>query len=506
MGLKSFIKNIKLKLLGPKGEQMRISGGTATTTYQLDSSKVDYELARQLYQNNNDDYKLGAPFVRPIINSTVGFMGVPHFDCEDESAQEILDDFVLDNTSQMLKTHTDALKLGDSYVWITREEVVNPLYPDKPNRLIYNFIPPEQIKDILLDPTTGEPTAYILKSHQEWQDIDGNKYKCDIIQAITAEERVIQITGDTPEGIQAGTTPNPWGFIPIVHFKNEPDETLKYGQSDIEPIEPLLKAYHDVMLHALKGSKMHSTPKLKMKLKDVAGFLRNNFGIEDPTKFAKEGGKVNLDGHEVLFMTTEEDAGFIEVNSATGDAKVLLSLLFYCIIDVSEVPEFIFGVHTPSALASVKEQMPIMANKIRRKREQVTEQWRMLARMVLIMSAQSVGGNFSSYDVTLGWDQVTPKDDKESAETLNYVASALETAITGGFISVESASNFLAKYVDTMNDYISSDEGVVGEREKIIKDKMLNFRMGDSGGLEDEKKKLDDEINNSGNQEGNVNE
>lgn len=73
---------------------------------------------------------------------------------------------------------------------------------------------------------------------------------------------------------------------------------------------------------------MHSTPKLKMKLKDVAGFLRNNFGIDDPVKFAKEGGKVNLDGHEVLFMTTDEDAGFIEVNSATGDAQVLLNLLF----------------------------------------------------------------------------------------------------------------------------------------------------------------------------------
>ena len=78
MGLKSFVKSVKLKLLGLKGEQMRISGGIATTTYQLDSSQVDYELARQLYQNDNDDYKLGAPFVRPIINSTVGFMGVPH--------------------------------------------------------------------------------------------------------------------------------------------------------------------------------------------------------------------------------------------------------------------------------------------------------------------------------------------------------------------------------------------------------------------------------------------
>lgn len=501
MGLKAFIKSIKLKLLGPKGEQMRISGGTATTTYQLDSSRVDYELARELYQNKNDDYKLGAPFVRPVINSTVGFMGVPHFQSEDENAQAILDDFVQNNTSKMLKTHTNSLKLGDCYVWITREKVNNPLYPDKPNRLVFNFIPPEEVKDIYIDPVTKEPTAYILKSHQEWEDVSGNKLRCDITQAITAEKRIVEILGDIPEGIEVGETPNTWGFIPIVHFKNEPDDTLKYGQSDIEPIEPLLKAYHDVMLHALKGSKMHSTPKLKMKLKDVAGFLRNNFGIEDPVKFAKQGGKVNLEGHEILFLTTDEDADFVEVNSATGDAQALLKLLFYCIVDVSEVPEFVFGVHTPSALASVKEQMPIMENKIRRKREQVTEPWRMLARMILIMTALSSGESFSTYDVTLGWDEVNPKDDKETAETLNNIATALNTAIEGKFISNESASNYFAKYVDTMNNYLSDDPDVVGERERIIKDKILNFRMQDSAGLDDEKKKLDDEINSSSSQE-----
>ncbi|HBH0915330.1 TPA: phage portal protein, partial [Clostridioides difficile] len=75
-------------------------------------------------------------------------------------------------------------------------------------------------------------------------------------------------------------------------------------------------------------------------------------------------------------------------------------LLFYCIVDVSETPEFIFGVHTPSALASVKEQMPIMVNKIRRKREQFTNSWQLLARMVLIMSSNSSGMKYSSYDVT----------------------------------------------------------------------------------------------------------
>lgn len=475
------------------GEMMRIRG-TSYATYQLDSSKVDYKLARDLYQNKEKKYELGAAFVKPVINSTVGFMGVPHFTIEDEEAQEVLDNFVLDNTSRMIRTHSNALKLGDCYVWITREKRKNPLYPEREERLIYNFIPPEEIKDILLDPITKEPVAYLLESKQEWKDMEGVDRSCTIKQKITAEERVIEITGDKPENIEAGTLPNTWGFIPIIHFKNEPDETMKYGQSDIEPIEPYIKAYHDVMLHALKGSKMHSTPKLKLKLKNVTEFLANNFGIEDPVKFAKEGGTINLDGHEILFFTEGEDAEFIEAKSSTGDAKDLLKLLFYCIVDITETPEFIFGVHTPSALASVKEQMPIMVNKIKRKREQFSEQWQMMARMVLVMNSQVTGLNFAEYTVALGWDEVDPRDDKAMAETLKNIASALEVGLRTEIISEESAVNFLSQYIDTMAEYTSTDSEVVGEREKIMRTRRTRNRYKDHEGWLDEIRAIDESL------------
>lgn len=475
------------------GEMMRVRG-TTYSTYKLDSSKVDCKTARELYQNKSKQHELGAAFVKPVINSTVGFMGVPHFTIEDEVAQEVLDEFALENTSKIMRTHTNALKLGDCYVWITRERRYNPLYPEKKERLIYNIIPPEEIKDIILDPVTKEPVAYVLESNQEWTEINGTIRSCTITQKITAAERIIEINGDVPEGIEAGTTINTWGFIPIVHFKNEPDETMKYGQSDIEPIEPYIKAYHDVMLHALKGSKMHSTPKLKLKLNDVRSFLANNFGVEDPVKFAKEGNAINLDGHEILFFTEGEDAEFIEVKSATGDAKGLMKMIFYCIVDVSETPEFIFGVHTPSSLASVKEQMPIMVNKIKRKREQFSEQWQLLARMVLAMSSLVSGQKYGNYTVSLGWDEVDPRDDNKMAETLKNVSTALKTSLECDVISEEAAVNFLSQYIDTMSEYTSTNSEVVGEREKIMRTRRLRNRFKDQEGWVDEVKEIDEAL------------
>src|SRR5699024_1893409 len=125
-------------------------------------------------------------------------------------------------------------------------------------------------------------------------------------------------------------------FIPIVHFKNAADEFEKYGRSEIEIIEPFIKSYHDVMLHAMQGSKMHSTPRLKLKLKDISGFLRNNMGIDDVPKFIKEGGQLSLDGNEMVILSEDDEAEFIEARSSTGDAKELLKLLFFCIVDASE--------------------------------------------------------------------------------------------------------------------------------------------------------------------------
>lgn len=478
---------IKRKL---SGEMMRMNG-TTFSTYRLDSSKVDYQLARKLYQNKDKDHELGSAFIKPVINNTTGFMGVPHFTIEDEVAQGVLDDFSLENTSKMMRTHANALKLGDCYVWITREKRRNPLYPEKEERLIYNLIPPEEVKEIILDPITQEPLAYNLESKQEWEDMDGVKRSATIKQSIRADKRIVEIQGDKPEGLEPGETPNMWGFIPIIHFKNEPDETMKYGQSDIEPMEPYIKAYHDVMLHALKGSKMHSTPKLKLKLKDVRGFLANNFGVEDPVKFAKEGKSINLDGHEILFFTEDEDAEFIEVKSATGDAKDLLKVIFYCIVDITETPEFIFGVHTPSALASVKEQMPIMVNKIKRKREQFTEQWQLLARMVLTMSSQVSGIKFQDHTVAIGWDEIDPRDEEKLSTTLKNITTALKTALECDIIGAESAVNFLAKHIDTMDEYTSTDPEVMGERNKIIRTRRLNHRFRDREGWVDEIEELD---------------
>lgn len=469
--------------------------GSYFSAYRLDSSRVDYAKARKLYDNIDDEYKLGAGFSKPVINTTVGFMGVPAFQCEDEEARQVLADFSGDNTSKMQRVHRNALRDGDCFVWITREESLDAeLYPEAKTRLVFNIIPPEQVIHIIRDPLTNQVQEYILQASHTWLDEDLNQHQAMVAQRISAGKRIIQVTGDIPPGIIPGEETTPWSFIPIVHFKNEGDETRAYGQSDLEPIEPFLKAYHDVLLHAISGSKMHSTPRLKFKLNDLAAFLRNNFGITDPAKFAQDGGTISLDGHEFFLFSDGEDADFIEVKSSIGDASELLKLLFYCIVDTSETPEFVFGVHTPSSLSSVKEQMPILIRRIARKREQFTESWQRLARIVLAMTAQAEARKFSTYATNLDWDEIDPRDEKDVAEILKNVTEALDTATKDDLISHEAAVQFLTQYINTMNDYSSDNPEVPGERERIIKSRLMKMRLEDAQFLDQQKQEIDQEL------------
>jgi hypothetical protein len=146
---------------------------------------------------------------------------------------------------------------------------------------------------------------------------------------------------------------------------------------------------------------------------------------------------------------------------------------------VSETPEFVFGVHTPSSLSSVKEQMPVFAKVIDRKRDNFADAWKRLARIVLAMTAQAEGKQFATYATTLEWEEIAAKDDKEVAETIKAIVEAINTAVEGKILSVEAATAFLKKYIPTMRDYDPNEYPDRTERQRIIDNAKERERMAD---------------------------
>lgn len=447
------------------------------TPYTLDSSRVDYELARKLYRNTEDKYKLGAGFCRPIINTTAGFMGAPHFAHPDPEADQLLERLFSRWSGKVFRINRNALRDGDVFARIIR---VGPRFGEGEADFELRLIPPEWVTPIV-DPLTGDWQKLIIRYPGVIADDRGHVVqRYTVTETLTPKERIIEADARAPAEVRAknGREPNPWGFIPVVHFRNEAEENELFGASDLEPVEPFVKAYHDVMLFAVQGSRLFSRPKAKFKLKDVEEFLHNNFTDEEI-----RAGKLQFANKEIFLMTEGEDAEFITADPGLDGVTTLLKFIFMCIVDVSETPEFAFGTAVSSSKASVSEQMVPLARKIRRKRGMFEEPYLELAGMLLAMWAKVKGRRLDTYQPDIGWEEISPKDDAEVANTIKTLIEGLAQGVEAGLISLDAASEFLREFIPTMLPWVDPDADD-DERRRVARTALLLRRLEVGQGLE----------------------
>ena len=445
-----------------------------TRPYTLDSSQVDYPLAQQLYRNTADNYKLGAAFAKPVVNTTAGFMGAPAFTHVDLEADQALEQAVQKWTGKILRVNRNTLRDGDVYVRIVRL----PGRFDNKQTFDLQLIPPEWVTPVP-DPLTGSWQMLIIRHPVVVTDATGRKIgDYNIIETLTPRERVIEADSRAPAELRQknGTEPNPWGFIPVVHFRNEAEENQLFGCSELEPIEPFMKAYHDTMLNAVQGSKLFSRPKTKFALKDVQKFLSDNFSPEEV-----QSGKLPFADKEIFLMQENDNVSFITADSGLAGTTTLLKFIFRNIVDVSETPEFAFGTAVASSKASVSEQMVPLARKIRRKRGMFEEGYGELAGMYLAMWGKVENRRLETFDVDVSWDELSPRNDQEVATTVKTLVEGLTVAVEGNLLSVDAAAEFLREFVPTMLPYADPD-AADDERRRVAKSMLWRKRIEDTEG------------------------
>jgi hypothetical protein len=433
--------------------------GKPFSQYALRSNRVNYELARQLYRNTHDDYKLGAWAARPVVNSVAGFMGAAKFMHPDEAMQHELD--VLNaRVGALLKINRNMGRDGDVFARLSpRQDRFRGPGDLADERIDVLSVPPHWIEPIT-NPLTGELMEVIItypvyRRERSYGNTVQTLPSYNIIERITAEERELTVEGQAPEGTQnllnglmEEDRSNPWGFIPIVHFKNESEDDRLYGLSDLEGIEPFMRAYHDVFLHALEGSKLHSRPKVQIKVKDINTFIKRNFTDEEiRTK------RFRFQNKE-LFMLEDggqgDEISFITAQHGTEGAQALLEFLFMCIVDVSETPEFAFGTAVRSSKASVSEQMPVFARRITRKRGEAEDPFGEFGSMYLAVKAQMGMPQPETYRVSVEWDEVNPDDQKEFSEAFYRIVQGVTEAVDAGLMSHQAGVEFIGEFCPHM--------------------------------------------------------
>jgi hypothetical protein len=370
-----------------------------------DDTVVDYNFARQLYRNDGADTNLGAGFCRPIIDLSVEYLDLPRVTSDDDERDTYLNECIHDYwASSFQQVVRDAIRDSKTVFRFRQPDIANKLVTDR-DRLHgkIEVIPPEACQ-FYYNPADPDMVDKLVITH--WIDVPDDSFEQNILDPAqsanaqrapqTTEHQVIEVV--TPERIRffdltdnkelvSWGGPNRYGFVNAAEVHNEYDATLGGGQSDLEPLIPFIRSFHDVLLQTLRAHKYHSTPKLRFQIKDVGTFLRNNFpDVLDDNGRITPGASIRWEGREVLFVQPDEDIGFIEAQSVLGDSKTLLEFLIECICIAAEVPKWaLMKVETSNDKNA--EARPF-EKKIERKRKNFAPFVQMMCKMALSATGQ----------------------------------------------------------------------------------------------------------------------
>jgi len=473
---------------------------TFTSPYRLDTSEVDYALARRLYYNRDQRYKLGSGFSRPAINVPVGFMGVPILTADTQGGDEQmwLDRLTAQWASQMQKAHKMCLRDGEVLVKLrpmNRSGAYAALYTPDDKDLELALIPTEAFEIISKDEDLDAIEAVKIKHVFMRPDgSTGELVEVILYETITADKIILKYENDEepPRDMD-----NPLGFVPAVHLQNEDEIGELHASSDLEPIEPYMKFYNDVMLHAGSSSELHSTAKLIIRARDVTRFINNNFSDAEILE-----GRLRFKNKDVLFFESgdpdimatgssiySEGAEIIQARAPLGDTTTLLEFIFLNIVDASEVPEWAFGGAIASSKASVGEQGSPLVHKTKRKRTMTESVWSLIGRMALksILNKRE--------RVTVTWDELALRDLKTEGEAFRNFAESLIALNDGQMVSKHTANNVLMKLIKEIDPYDLDESPTESDRiEDEVKEKMAQAEAL----MKDEQEEFEDEDRETG--------
>jgi hypothetical protein len=435
------------------------------------SSQVNYTFTRELYRNEGS-MNLGSGFAKPMIDLQVGFIGIPVASTEDESMNdflnECLNNFWVDEIQQMFR---DSIRDSKTIVRIQRPDILDPLMTlDEAEHCALEIIPPELVdierdirnKRVITRAVIRHTFLFVKDEGNPATGTDPTTEEHDVLEIITQQDyRFYDQTDD--KWLTNMASSNPDGFVPLLEVFNEWDSALQSGQSDFESVIPFMQAFHDVLKQGLTAHKYHSTPKVVMKLTDVAPFIKNNFpeAVDSQTGEIMPHAEISWRGREILFLQQNDEMQFLEANSVLGDTNTLLEFLIDCICVASQTPEWAFlRVTSGTANSDRNAQTVPFLKKIDRKRRGFQKPIQDILKMALVMS------NEIPVRAKLSWEMARVDDLVVEAQAFQQLVMGLEVAVDRGEISEETYMKMLKQFLPAMKSTTQERKDVEADKKK----------------------------------------
>lgn len=416
---------------------------------------VNYDMTRAMYRNSGDN-ALGAAFAKPIVDLQVGFIGIPRATTGNETIDQYLNECIstywTDEIQQFIR---DSIRDSKVIVRVSKPDILDPLMTmEEADHCKLECIPPERVsiernvrnRNIIERATVLHRMTFVIDEGDPTMNVEPREEEHDVLEIIDRDSYRF-FDQFTNEWLTEMETPNTAQVVPLIEIHHEWDASLQGGQSDLESVIPFIHAFHDVVAQGLQAHRYHSTPKVKLKLSDVAPFIRNNFpdAWDETTGTVRNGAEISWRGREIIFLQAEDDMDFLEATSVLGDTKILAEFLIDCICIASQTPEWAFmRVDSGSANSDRNAQTVPFVKKIGKKRNGFQKYVQEVCKVALVLSGEI------PYRPKVTWEVVRADDQVVTMQAFQQLMMGIEVARQRGEISDATYQEAMRQFLPMM--------------------------------------------------------
>ncbi len=329
----------------------------------VDWTRTDYAFWDSARRGKAKGYELSGLFLKPLGSKISAWVmnnsPEPRIE-DDEYTQEELVNWITENHPDILRAFEESLQLGDVYLLINGDESITVL-------------PPNIVKPLVADDNYSKVIGYTVT---EVYMHPTNRFKSQtIIDSYTPGQRVRKIYSESGGLVSTTTYMNGLDEVPIVHIANNRGVDEKYGHPEGEPLLTALVKYNDLFFAGAAGNLKQGRP---TPVIDKMGTLQQvqkfweQFG-EQKTQVQPDGTTktywvLPLDTDNVITLGGEAEFNWKAPGSSSGDTATFLGLLFYLILQHSEIPEYIWGNAIQGSKASADSQFEPFLKWLEKKR------------------------------------------------------------------------------------------------------------------------------------------
>jgi len=366
-------------------------------------------------------------FVGPIVDLVNSFLFGNYFkiSSEDENAQKVLQDFWDNNEALLLQAGLEGGLFGNTYLAFEYQEPDLPEARIGQSGLLFKLLSPQSVKKVFNSEKPWLTDGYEIKVTIDQKEIR---------QIITNKTFEFLVNG---RSVQKGD--NPYDLIPIVHVAGTRFSDELFGTGEIDSgIYNLSERYDKVLTKAVTIEDYHGAPiPVFQGVKDFSD-LKTKLESEEPGK----------PGFGLYLPSKDSSVYFLESKRGTTNTVELLKLLYWGIVIQSRIPEYLFGVHVPEALASTREQRAPFENRINKRRLTWSTNLQEANRVILKMFEYHQGVTFSTDKTKINWGPIFEKNRIEEADVLDKKSRAIiALKEIGGLISEQTARESLPEII-----------------------------------------------------------